>query len=156
MRASAIVKLRAIVTRGPSYSPEAGIRDVAESWAGMHLEPRLLVDVDTRRRERVLARAAEVLALTEGDRHPARREALEMLGALAVAEGRWHDALSALEALSSDDAFSTQRRSEFLVTAAEIVGRNYRDPTAAQQLYDRAKVLWPHNPGLPGVNRRPD
>ena len=70
-----------------------------------------------------------------------------MLGALAVAEGRWHDALSALEALSSDEAFSTQRRSEFLVTAAEIVGRNYRDTTAAQQLYDRAKVLWPHNPG---------
>jgi tetratricopeptide (TPR) repeat protein len=149
MRASAILKLRAIVTRGPSYSPEAGIRDVAESWAGMHLEPRLLIDVDTRRRERVLGRAAEVLALTEGDRHPARREALEMLGALAVAEGRWHDALAALEALATDDAFSPHRRSEFLVTAAEIVGRNYRDATAAQQLYDRAKALWPHNPGLP-------
>jgi tetratricopeptide (TPR) repeat protein len=149
MRASAIAKLRAIVTRGPSYSPEAGIRDVAESWAGMHLEPRLLVDVDARRRERVLARASEVLALTEGGKHPARREALEMLGALAVAEGRWHDALGALEVLSADEDFSTQRRSEFLVTAAELVGRNYRDADAAQQLYDRARALWPHNPGLP-------
>ncbi len=151
MRTSAIAKLKVIVTRGPSYSPEAGIRDVAESWAGMHLEPRLLVDVDTRRRERVLARASEVLTLTEGEPHPARREVLEMVGALAVAEGRWDDALGALEVLSGDDAFAPDRRSDFLVTAADIVVRNYRDPAAAQRLYDRARTLWPHNPGIKRV-----
>jgi tetratricopeptide (TPR) repeat protein len=147
MRTSAIAKLKAIVTRGPSYSPEAGIRDVAESWAGMHLEPRLLIDVEARRRERVLARAAEVLALTDGETHAARREALEMVGALAVAEGRWSDALGALEVLSADEAFTPERRSDFFVTAADIRVRN-RDMGAAQRLYDRARALWPHNPGL--------
>jgi len=35
--------------------------------------------------------------------------------------------------------------------AAGIVVRNYRDLTAAQRLYDRARTLWPHNPGIKRV-----
>ena len=153
-RAAAVARLKAIVTRGASYSPEAGIRDVAESWAGMHLEPRLLVDIESRRRERVLGRATEIVALTDGEEaHPARRQALEMLGALAVAEGRWEDAITILDALSGDEAFSPEQRSAFLVTAADIYGRNNHDPATAHTLYERARVLWPGNSALarPGV-----
>jgi tetratricopeptide (TPR) repeat protein len=147
-RTAAVAKLRAIVTRGPSYIPDAGIRDVAESWAGMHLEPRLLVDIEARRRERVLGRATEVLALEAGADHPARRQALEVLGALAVAEGRWVDAIAALEELSADTAFSPERRSDFLLAAGDIFARAHHDPAAAQTLYDRARELWPGNSSL--------
>ena len=147
-RTSAIAKLRTIVTRGPSYVPDAGIRDVAESWAGMHLEPRLLVDVEPRRRERVSGRATQVLALTEGQRLPARRDALEILGALAMAQGRWDAAVTALEALATDDAFEAERRSDFLVTAGDIVAQHYGDPTAARASYRRARTFWSGNPSL--------
>jgi tetratricopeptide (TPR) repeat protein len=147
-RAAAIAKLRAIVTRGPSYSPEAGIRDVAESWAGMHLEPRLLVDLETRRRERILTRATEVLALTDGEDHPARRQATELLGALAVAEGRWSDALAALETLAHDESFPAERRSDFWLAAGDILARDPHDPAASQACYERARLLWPGNSGL--------
>ena len=76
-RVSAVAKLGEIVTRGPSYAPEAGIRDVAESWAGMDLEPRLLVTLEARRHERILRRAREAFALTDGGADAARRQALE-------------------------------------------------------------------------------
>ena len=83
-RAAAIARLKTIVTRGASYVPDAGIRDVAESWAGMHLEPRLLVDVEPApARSACSARASEVLALVEDERDPVRGQALEMVGALA-------------------------------------------------------------------------
>jgi len=147
-RTSAVAKLKAIVTRGPSYVPDAGIRDVAESWAGMHLEPRLLVDLEARRRERVLGRASQILSLTEGEAHPARRQAFEVLGALAVAEGRWHDAVSALETLSADAELPAERRSDFLITAGDIFARNHHDPAAASALYERARELWPGNSAL--------
>jgi tetratricopeptide (TPR) repeat protein len=155
-RIAAVAKLKAIVTRGPSYVPDNGIRDVAESWAGMHLEPRLLVDLEARRRERVLARATEVLALTEGEPQPARRMAHEILGALALAEGRWPDAIASLEVLSADTYFSVERRSEFLVAAGDIFARNNHDPTAAEALYARARQLWPGNSDLlrPGIGMR--
>jgi tetratricopeptide (TPR) repeat protein len=147
-RTSAVAKLRAIVTRGPSYVPDAGIRDVADSWAGMHLEPRLLVDIEARRRERVLGRATQILSLTDGETHPARRQAFEVLGALAVAEGRWHDAIAALETLSADTELSPERRSDFLVAAGDIFARNHHDPAAAAALYERARELWPGNSAL--------
>jgi hypothetical protein len=143
-----VAKLKAIVTRGPSYVPDNGIRDVAESWAGMHLEPRLLVDLEARRRERVLGRAAQILTLTDGEPHPARRQAYEVLGALAVAEGRWHDAVTALETLSADTELAAERRSDFLVAAGDIFARNQHDPAAANALYDRARELWSGNSAL--------
>jgi tetratricopeptide (TPR) repeat protein len=145
-RATAIAKLGEIVTRGPSYSPEAGIRDVAESWAGMHLEPRLLVGLEARRHERALRRAREVVVLTEGKTSLARRQALEVLGALAVAHGRWEDALAALEPLAGDPAFEAERRALFLIAAGDVMARRYGDLEVAEPFYDRARTLWPGNP----------
>jgi tetratricopeptide (TPR) repeat protein len=142
-RVSAVAKLGEIVTRGPSYAPEAGIRDVAESWAGMHLEPRLLVTLEPRRHERILRRAREAFALTDGEADAARRQALEILGALAVVDGRWEEAFSALEALAADTTFEPQRRAEFLVAAGDVMSRHYGDRDVAEPFYERARALWP-------------
>ena len=147
-RASAVAKLKTIVTRGASYVPDAGIRDVADSWAGMHLEPRLLVDLEPRRRGRVMSRATEALSLVEDERDPVRGQVLEMLGALAVAEGRWSDAVATLEALVADEAFEPERRSDFLVAGGDILVRHFGDSLTARALYDRARALWPGNPSL--------
>jgi tetratricopeptide (TPR) repeat protein len=157
-RAAAIAKLGEIVTRGPSYSPEAGIRDVAESWAGMHLEPRLLVGLDGRRRERALRRAREVVALTEVESTPARRQALEVLGALAITDGRWEDALVALEPLAGDPTFEADRRAQFLIAAGDVMARRYGDVEVAEPFYDRARTLWPSNPRFarPAEKATPD
>ena len=145
-RVSAVAKLGEIVTRGPSYAPEAGIRDVAESWAGMHLEPRLLVTLEARRHERILRRAREAFALTDGGADEARRQALEILGALAVVDGRWEEAFSALEALAADMAFEPQRRAEFLLAAGDVMARHYGDRDVAEPFYERAQALWPGHP----------
>jgi tetratricopeptide (TPR) repeat protein len=147
-RNAAIARLKTIVTRGASYVPDAGIRDVADSWAGMHIEPRLLLDVEPRRRQRALGRASEVLALVEDERDPVRGQALEIVGALAMAEGRWSDALATLEALSADQAFDDERRADFLIAAGDILVQHYGDSVAARTLYDRARALWPGNPSL--------
>ena len=147
-RAAATARLKTIVTRGASYVPDAGIRDVADSWAGMHIEPRLLIDVEPRRRQRALGRASEVLALVEDERDPVRGQALEIVGALAMAEGRWSDAIATLEALSADEAFDDERRSDFLVAAGDILVQHYGDSVAARTLFDRARALWPGNPSL--------
>jgi tetratricopeptide (TPR) repeat protein len=147
-RTSAVAKLRAIVTRGPSYVPDAGIRDVADSWAGMHLEPRLLVDLEPRRRDRVVTRASQILSLTEGTTNPPRRVALEIMGALAFTQSRWEQALAALQELAADEGLDAERRSNFLVAGGDILARQYRDDRGARGLYDRARVLWPANPSL--------
>jgi tetratricopeptide (TPR) repeat protein len=145
-RISAVAKLGEIVTRGPSYAPEAGIRDVAESWAGMHLEPRLLVTLEARRHERILRRAREAFALTDGGADESRRQALEILGALAVVDGRWEEAFSALEALAGDLAFDPERRAEFLLAAGDVMARHYGDRDVAEPFYERAQALWPGHP----------
>ena len=147
-RAAATARLKTIVTRGASYVPDAGIRDVADSWAGMHIEPRLLINVEPRRRQRALGRASEVLALVEDERDPVRGQALEIVGALAMAEGRWSDAIATLEALSADQAFDDERRSDFLVAAGDILVQHYGDSMTARTLYDRARALWSGNPSL--------
>lgn len=147
-RAAATARLKTIVTRGASYVPDAGIRDVADSWAGMHIEPRLLINVEPRRRQRVLARASEVLAMIEDAHDPVRGQALEIVGALAMAEGRWSDALATLEALAGDEGFDAERRSDFLVAAGDILVQHYGDSMAARTLYDRARALWAGNPSL--------
>jgi tetratricopeptide (TPR) repeat protein len=145
-RVAAVAKLGEIVTRGPSYAPEAGIRDVAESWAGMHLEPRLLATLEPRRHERILRRARESFAIAEGHADPAHQQALEILGALAMVDGRWEEAFSALEALAADTTFEPQRRAEFLIAAADVMSRHYSDGDVAKPLYDRARALWPGHP----------
>ncbi|HVV50528.1 MAG TPA: hypothetical protein VHO06_12760, partial [Polyangia bacterium] len=145
-RVSAVGKLGEIVTRGPSYAPDAGIRDVAESWAGMHLEPRLLTTLEGRRRERVLRRAREAFALTDGGTDAARRQALEILGALAMVDGRWEEAASALDALASDPTFEADRRAAFLVAAGDVMARRYGDREVAEPFYERARSLWPGHP----------
>ena len=145
-RVAAVTKLGEIVTRGPSYAPEAGIRDVAESWAGMHLEPRLLVTLEARRHERILRRAREAFALTDGGGDAARRQALEILGALAVVDGRWEEAFSALEALAADTTFEPQRQADFLVAAGDVMSRHYGDRDVAEPFYERARELWPGHP----------
>lgn len=142
-RVSAVSRLGEIVTRGPSYSPEAGIRDVAESWAGMHLEPRLLVALEGRRRERILRRAREAFALTDDGTDGARREALEILGALAMVDGRWEEAFTALDALASDTTFEPDRRAVFLLAAGDVMARRYGDRDVAEPFYERAKAVWP-------------
>jgi tetratricopeptide (TPR) repeat protein len=147
-RAAATARLKTIVTRGASYVPDAGIRDVADSWAGMHIEPRLLIDVDPRRRARVLGRASQILELAGDERDPVRGQALEIVGALAVAEGRWSEALATLELLSADAAFDDERRSDFLIAAGDILVQQYGDTMSARALFDRARALWPGNPSL--------
>jgi tetratricopeptide (TPR) repeat protein len=163
-RTAASAKLAEIVTRVGSYAPEAGIRDVAESWAGMHLEPRLLVGMEARRRERALSRALEAWALVEAEatRPPpipgsdaaarsdqrtalaaARRLALEMMGGVALAEGRWQDALAALDTLAADPGFEATRRAQFLLAAGDLLARHQGDPAAAQPFHSRARALWP-------------
>ncbi len=164
-RMTAAAKLAEFVTRVGSYAPEAGIRDVAESWAGMHLEPRLLVDMEPRRRERALSRAQEAFGLLEaepasppaipgGDADPerdqrtaalasARRLALEIIGALALAEGRWSDTMTALEALAADLGFEAAQRAQFLLAAGDVLARHRGDPAAAHPYEVRARALWP-------------
>ncbi|HXJ21069.1 MAG TPA: hypothetical protein VMT03_12625 [Polyangia bacterium] len=165
-RMTAAAKLATVVTRGGSYSPEVGIRDVAESWAGMHLDPRLLVDMETRRRERALARSRESRELADAEtaRPPpipgseaagrpsadqraavvaARRLAQEMVGALAMADGLWDEALESLEALAADTGFEPARRAQFILAAGDVVSRQKNDPAAADPYHARARALWP-------------
>jgi predicted RNA polymerase sigma factor len=114
----------------------------------MHIEPRLLIDVDPRRRQRVLARASEVLSLVEDETDPVRGQALEIVGALAMVEGRWSDALATLEALAADGTFDDERRADFLIAAGDILVQQYGDTMSARTLFDRARALWPGNPSL--------
>ena len=122
----------------------------------MHLEPRLLVDVDTRRRERVLARASEVLTLTRGSRHPARREERWRWWGRSPSPKAAGTMPSAPWRRFGDEGVRAQRRSEFLVTAADIVVIATTATPPPPSNSTTAPKSWPHNPGLPGVNRRPD
>ncbi len=84
-----------------------------------------------------------MFALTDGGADAARRQALEILGALAVVDGRWEEAFSALEALAADTTFEPQRRAEFLLAAGDVMSRHYGDREVAEPFYERARVLWP-------------
>ena len=125
------------------------MRDVADSWASMRLEPRLLVGIESERRGRILARLGEVMSLTEGlPAHPARQGAREILSALALEDQRWADALAFLEALAVDPAVEVGRRAAFWLTAGDIVRTAYGDAASARQRYRSAAALWPAHPGL--------
>ena len=144
-------KLSTIVTRGASYVPDAGIRDVAESWAGH--APRAASARSTSSRAAASAWSGaprEVLALTEG-RTRSRRgaDALEILGALALSRERLGGRGRERWRRWAPTRRSThERRSDFLVAAGDIFVQHYGDSMTARTLYDRARALWPGNPSL--------
>jgi len=150
-RATAVARLGAVITRGGTFVPDVGIRDVAETWGGMRLEPRLLAGMERPRRDRALGRTAEALALAEGVSPPARqqaREARQILGALAMVEGRWDDALAALAALADDEGLTGAERADVLVAAGDILGGKRGDAAGAQRMYERAAAASPHEARL--------
>jgi tetratricopeptide (TPR) repeat protein len=150
-RVQATARLSAVVTRGGGFSPDVGIRDVAESWSAMRAEPRLLAGMDRARRDRVLARATEALALAVATSPPALDEvrfAREILGSLAVVEERWDDAMGLLLALGDDPAMPRAAACGFLIAAGDLRARKLGDRAGAQPLYDRAAALAPKDSRL--------
>jgi tetratricopeptide (TPR) repeat protein len=150
-RIQATLRLSAVVTRGGGFSPDVGIRDVAESWSGMRAEPRLLANMDRPRRDRVVARATEALALAVGVTPPALDEAhlaREILGSLAVVEERWDDALGLLEALADAPPTPPAVACGFLLAAGDIRAGKLGDRPGAQVFYDRASALAPKDSRL--------
>jgi tetratricopeptide (TPR) repeat protein len=150
-RLQATARLAVVVTRGGAFSPDVGIRDVAESWSAMRAEPRLLANMDRGRRDRVVARATEALTLAVGISPPALDEAhlaREILGALAVVEERWEDALGLLAALADEPATKPAAACGFLLAAGDIRAGKLDDRAGAQALYDRAAALAPKDSRL--------
>jgi tetratricopeptide (TPR) repeat protein len=126
-----------------------GLRDVADSWASMRFDPRLLAGVEGDRRARVLSRLVEVMALTESNvRHAARATARETLAALAVVDRRWADALSLLESLGADRGLEVDRRCLFLVLAGDVLVHRQGDVEGAASRYQLAGALNPAEPRL--------
>ena len=126
-----------------------GLRDVAESWASMRFDPRLLVGVDGDRRERVLSRLAEVSSWTPNNpSHPARAVARETLAALALIDERWADALSMLDVLGADPHLESRRRCVLLICAGDILLHRQGDVAGAALRFQRARALNPAERGL--------
>jgi tetratricopeptide (TPR) repeat protein len=150
-RVQATTRLGAVVTRGGGFSPDVGIRDVAESWSAMRAEPRLLASMERGRRDRVVARATEALALALGTTPPALEEgqlAREILGSLAFVEERWEDALGLLAVLADEPSTKPSAACGFLIAAGDIRRGKLGDPAGAQALYDRAAALAPRDSRL--------
>jgi tetratricopeptide (TPR) repeat protein len=150
-RAQATARLATVITRGGGFSPDVGIRDVAESWSAMRAEPRLLANMDRARRDRVVARATEALALALGTMPPSLEEghlAREILGALAFVEERWDDALGFLAALADEAGAKPADACGFLLAAGDIRRTKLGDAEGAQALYDRAAALAPKDSRL--------
>jgi Tfp pilus assembly protein PilF len=128
---------------------EGGVRDVADTWASMRFEARLLGAIDGERRARALSRLSEVLSLTEAiPTHPARVTARETVAALVMVERRWAEAVPLLDALGAEEALPAQRRCLFLVTAGDIVLHRQGDVAGAAARYQQARVLNPAEPRL--------
>jgi len=70
----------------------------------------------------------------------------DRLNALTVS--MWRELKRTLDALSADEAFDDERRSDFLIAAGDILVQHYGDSVAARTLFDRARGLWPGNPSL--------
>ncbi|HVR62689.1 MAG TPA: hypothetical protein VMU50_12370, partial [Polyangia bacterium] len=146
-RAAAAEELVRMLGDEARFVGDGGIRDVAESWGAMGPEPRLLVGLEGERRERVLRRTGEALAFAASDAATAdvRRGALNLLGALAVVEGRWADALRFLGELCGDEGLPPPARCGFLLAAGDIHLREGNDVATARGLYQRAAALRPHD-----------
>jgi len=127
----------------------AGLREVADAWASMRFDPRLLAAIDDDRRGRARARLKEVLALTERiPGHPARQIARETWTALAMADRRWGEAVEALESFGGDGALEPRRRCLFLIAAGDILLHQQGDVGGAALRYERARALYPAEPRL--------
>ena len=100
------------------------MRELAETWAAMRFEPRLLGGLEGDRRTRVLDRLRDALA-TERCPPAARRLALGIRGALAIVERRWAEARDALEFLSADSGAGRER-----ALRLSDRGRRHRDERA--------------------------
>jgi hypothetical protein len=132
----------AAMLSGPTS--QGGLRDVADAWASMRFEPRLLAGVDGDRRLRVLARLTEVVTLTNRTpAHPARALARETLAALAMVERRWADALALLDGFGADTSLEANRRCLFLISAGDILLHQQGDVAGAALRYQRARALNP-------------
>ena len=135
-RVSAVAKLGEIVTRGPSYV--AGRRHPRRRGELGGHAPRAAAAGHARGRGGAsgscAARGRRSRSPT-GETDAARRQALEILGALAMVDGRWEEAFSALEALGADATFEPQRRAEFLVGAGDVMLRHYGDRDVAEPFY---------------------
>jgi hypothetical protein len=150
-RAQATARLAAVVTRGGSFSPEVGIRDVAESWGAMRAEPRLLAGAERGRRDRIIARATEALELATGASPPALEEARRaraVLGSFALAEERWEDALALLTTLGDDPDVPPAEAGGYLIAAGDLRTHKLGDHAGGQALYDRAAGLAPRDSRL--------
>ena len=82
--------------------------------------------------------------------HPARRQAWEILGALAMVERRWADARDALELLAGDPAATPPERCGYLLAAGDIARHALHDAEAAGRFYGRARALNGSDPRLAG------
>ena len=147
-RSAATAQLSSMVT-----SSGGGMRELAETWAAMRFEPRLLGGLEGERRVRVLDRLRDALAT---DRCPpaARRLALGIRGALAIVERRWAEARDALEFLSADGGAGASERCGYLIAAGDIAMNVDRNAEAAQRFYTRARAQSAGDPRLIGRGER--
>jgi tetratricopeptide (TPR) repeat protein len=136
-------------------SSGGGMRELAETWAAMRFEPRLLGGLEGERRARVLDRLRDALAT---DRCPpaARRLALGIRGALAIVERRWGEARDALEFLSADGGAGPSERCGYLIAAGDIAMSVDRNVEAAQRFYTRARAQSAGDPRLIGRGESAD
>ena len=81
------------------------------------------------------------------------REARQVLGALAVSEKRWEDALAQLTALAEDPETPAAEAAGFWLAAGDIRANRLNDKPGGQALWDRAAALAPKDSRL--VSRMP-
>lgn len=134
---------RLIAMLGFGRGWESGVRDIAESWAGMRLEPRLLGALEGERRQRVTSRIAQ--ALTVDAVHPI---ALQVSAALAMLDERWTDAVAGLERLAALSGEPAAERGVYLEAAGDILLWKKLDRMGGQEAYRRAAALRPFDERL--------
>jgi len=123
-----------------SVLPEIAWRDVADSWASLRLEPRLLAQIDPPARRRAEGAIGRCLALK-----PKHVGALQALAALAVARQKWDDALLQLDRCVDVHELEKLRRCDLLLLAGDICAKKTLDRPRAERYYRRALQLFPQD-----------
>jgi len=138
-------------SRGAGFSPDVGIRDVAESWSAIAPSPACS-PTWIARAENASSRAHQALALASGSRPRARRGAPRARdpGRLAVVEERWQDALGLPPRRLAEGAAGGPRPPAGSCWPPATFARQARAQAGAQALYARAAALAPRD----GVSRR--